>query len=123
MLAADVRVRRRYSAMLTSPELSAVTGVHANALNAARSGRTSSLTAVVSNAGLSSHVVRVCGAGAGSAGRAVGAVVSAGETITLEKLAPPREPHKPIMPRVHGRFSDVTVNCGFTAPSTNTRAV
>jgi hypothetical protein len=64
----------------------------------------------------------VWGPGGGPAGRAAGAVVSAGETITLEKFAPPRKLHSPIMPRVHGRFSDVTVNCGFAAPSTNSCA-
>src|SRR5262245_53740718 len=104
--------------MLTRPELSAVTAVHANAFHAARSGRASSFTDVVSNAGLRSHFVSVSRAGGNSVGRAAGAVVSSGDTITLEKLAPPRKLHRPIMPRVHGRFSDVTVNCGFAAPST-----
>jgi hypothetical protein len=59
MLEGDERVLRRYSAMLTNPRPSAVAGVQANALNAARSGRASSLTRGVSNAGLSSHAVSV----------------------------------------------------------------
>src|SRR3954454_4742343 len=104
--------------MLTSPEFSAFTEVHASALNDARSGRTSSFIEVVSNAGLSSQAVTVCGPGGGSAGRAAGAVVSAGETIRLEKFAPPRKLHRPIMPRFHWCRNDVTVSCGLAAPST-----
>src|SRR5690349_14361262 len=109
--------------MFTRPEFSAVTRVHADAAIAARSGSTSARTFGVSIAGLSSHVVSVSRAAGGSAGRAAGAVVSAGETTKFEKLAPPRNPHNPTMPRTHDRLSDVTVSCGDAALSMKRRAV
>src|SRR5690349_7496227 len=105
--------------MLTRPVASAVTGSHAYDDHAPLSGRTSECTVAVSSAGLNSQVVRVVRAGAASAGRAGGAVVSAAVTTRFEKCAPPKRPHRPTIPRVHGRFNEVTVSCGVAAPSRN----
>src|SRR3954469_15659368 len=117
---AAVRTGRRYCAMLTRPERSAVTAVHCSSFACA--GSASAGIFAVSYAGLNSHVVSVSLADAGSGGGDAGAVVSAGDTTTLAKFAPPRLPQRPTMPRAHGRLSAVTVSCGSFALSTKRRA-
>jgi hypothetical protein len=86
-LESDERILRRYSAMLTSPELSAVTEVRRNVQRRAIGQRVIlHLCRLRRGTQLPSSRVR---AGGGSAGRAASAVRIGRQTITLEKFAPP----------------------------------